>query len=47
MSASDQGIAGAVCGKWMPRKKAHARKYELARAYLDSPPAQLAVLAAA
>jgi hypothetical protein len=23
MSASDQGIAGVVCGKWMPREKTH------------------------
>jgi hypothetical protein len=26
MSASDQGIAGAACGKWMPRKKTHCAR---------------------
>jgi Recombination endonuclease VII len=110
MTASDQGRDGAVCGKWMPRRKTHCartsghggscktpeamtqarfeedqpifmdhdhaccpdeksscgkcargllclscnaalglieRKYELARAYLDSPPAHIVVAGAA
>ena len=56
ISAGDQGIAGAVCGKCVRGLLCLScnttlglieRKYELAQAYLDNPPAQLAVVDAA
>jgi hypothetical protein len=41
------GKAGCCACRATPRSGLIERKYELARAYLDSPPAQLAVVAAA